>query len=80
LTSRGRAYVSPAFELAGPSTAGTPEPKVKLYEEKKALKGYTTQYEYATEYEKSISMMILPLRFSTMWSRISKKTSRKTKT
>jgi hypothetical protein len=50
----GRAYVSPVFELAGPSAPGTPEPKVKLYEEKKALKGYTTQYEYATEYEKPI--------------------------
>jgi hypothetical protein len=50
----GRAYISPVFELAGPSAPGAPQPKVKLYEEKKALKGYTTQYEYATEFEKPI--------------------------
>jgi len=33
----------------------TPEPRVKLgFVEEKALKGYTTQYEYATESEKAV--------------------------
>jgi len=51
-----RAYVSPVFELEpAKDQEPTPEPRVKLgFVEKKALKGYTTQYEYATESEKAV--------------------------
>ena len=57
-----RAYVSPVFELEPTRTSAPdpgpglhPEPRVKLgFEEKKALKDFTTQYEYVTQNEEAV--------------------------